>query len=393
MNIGSNKPTASTGCHEEYTFTDRELQDILGFLEQTNKTNGKVNSGDFPNIPVALGQGSPTSLASQLPMQFQPHPSANRSGDLIGPPDEAPNNVAPSGSFPVKQNHQCSAAAHVNPPVQFYVHGGAAFGNTPGLVQTSSAVPIYPQSIGLKELYTQTQTQHLPPGPVQPSKPAAPEKPQISHSTVEKQRRDRINNLIDELRDLVPPQTSNGIDSEVKRPKHVVLSDTIALLKKLQSQIPQQMQVISQENPVDHDDAMSSDSQGQANLLGFNLRSSRQSSSDANGFPVRESGMSELPMPPKGQNANGVVVEEAGTSWLVKVRCKDRRGLLSDVISSLKSLDLEIRTAAITTTNDGTVHDVFEVTPDEKVSPEEIQCHVHSHVYTRYNSNEKRLRG
>ncbi|KAJ9520816.1 hypothetical protein QJQ45_014002 [Haematococcus lacustris] len=86
------------------------------------------------------------------------------------------------------------------------------------------------------------------PGPT-PSRPyrVNQEKPQISHSTVEKQRRDRINSLIDELRELVPPQKGSqaapstaGLNAkdaaaaaEARRPKHVVLADTIALLKQL----------------------------------------------------------------------------------------------------------------------------------------------------------------
>lgn len=60
-------------------------------------------------------------------------------------------------------------------------------------------------------------------------------KPQISHSVVEKQRRDRINNLIDELREIVPPQESSGGDG--KRPKHVVLADTIALVRDMQDKV------------------------------------------------------------------------------------------------------------------------------------------------------------
>lgn len=58
----------------------------------------------------------------------------------------------------------------------------------------------------------------------------------VSHSTIEKQRRDRINSLIDELRELVPSAaTMKGPDgADMKRPKHVVLSDTISLLKSLQ---------------------------------------------------------------------------------------------------------------------------------------------------------------
>ncbi len=46
---------------------------------------------------------------------------------------------------------------------------------------------------------------------------------------------------------------------------------------------------------------------------------------------------------------------------LQQVNCKDRRGLLSDVIMALKTMPLEIITAAITTTKEGNVFDVFQV--------------------------------
>ncbi len=45
----------------------------------------------------------------------------------------------------------------------------------------------------------------------------------------------------------------------------------------------------------------------------------------------------------------------------LQVNCRDRRGLLSDVITALKSFPLEITTAAVTTTADGYVYDVFQV--------------------------------
>lgn len=45
----------------------------------------------------------------------------------------------------------------------------------------------------------------------------------------------------------------------------------------------------------------------------------------------------------------------------MQVNCKDRKGLLSDVVSALKAFPVVICTAAITTTKDGKVHDVFEV--------------------------------
>lgn len=58
----------------------------------------------------------------------------------------------------------------------------------------------------------------------------------ISHSTVEKQRRDRINTLIDLLAEEVPPlgcKYGSKSATGVRRPKHMVLSDTLALLSQI----------------------------------------------------------------------------------------------------------------------------------------------------------------
>ena len=44
-----------------------------------------------------------------------------------------------------------------------------------------------------------------------------------------------------QLRDMVPPQSPNSVaqdSSDLKRPKHVVLSDTIQLVRDLQQQVP-----------------------------------------------------------------------------------------------------------------------------------------------------------
>jgi UTP:GlnB (protein PII) uridylyltransferase len=58
---------------------------------------------------------------------------------------------------------------------------------------------------------------------------------------------------------------------------------------------------------------------------------------------------------------SGVLVEQGVNCLFVKVNCRDRKGLLSDVVSALRAFPVVICTAAITTTKDGTVHDVFEV--------------------------------
>ena len=59
------------------------------------------------------------------------------------------------------------------------------------------------------------------------------EKAPPHHPAVEKARRDRINNLLGEIRELIPAraeQLTNGVD---KRPKHVVLQDAIECLRFL----------------------------------------------------------------------------------------------------------------------------------------------------------------
>merc|ERR1712072_964002 len=79
----------------------------------------------------------------------------------------------------------------------------------------------------------------------------------VSHSVAEKQRRDRINTLIDELRELVPIDLESAEannqpygEDPSKRPKHVVLSDTIKFVRNMlirqQQQQQQQQQQIQQ---------------------------------------------------------------------------------------------------------------------------------------------------
>mmetsp|Transcript_1319 Transcript_1319/g.3100 ORF Transcript_1319/g.3100 Transcript_1319/m.3100 type:complete len:428 (-) Transcript_1319:14-1297(-) len=380
-------PGASLLETGEYTFTDRELQDILVFLEHQQKPGGPGPGS--PAVPAAFlgATASPLDVAAQLPMQFQPH-----------------NPIASAEM--ARQHAEAAHGIQMQAPINFVKQEPPGRNGPGGLLHSSLAAPppVYSQSLSMRELYPQqpqpqpTQEQvHLPPAGSQaaPSKRAPSngalssptEKPQISHSTVEKQRRDRINSLIDELRDIVPPQTPGnsgaiGDPNDVKRPKHVVLSDTIVLLKKLQSQ-PQgeHHRSGSRGESVEN----SGDSGMAKHLLGLNLRGEGHSSGD------REQS-AELPVPPKNQNANGVVVESGEDCMLVKVSCRDRRGLLSDLITCLKSLDLEISTAAVTTTPDGTVHDVFEIHPGPGLSAEEIQCHVHSTVYSMFNINEKRPR-
>ncbi|KAG2443099.1 hypothetical protein HYH02_009513 [Chlamydomonas schloesseri] len=55
-----------------------------------------------------------------------------------------------------------------------------------------------------------------------------------SHSSVEKQRRDRLNDLIEELGELAPAAAPGAaLDSGAKRAKHVILADAAAALRRL----------------------------------------------------------------------------------------------------------------------------------------------------------------
>lgn len=211
----------------------------------------------------------------------------------------------------------------------------------------------------------------------------------VSHSTVEKQRRDRINALIDELRDLVPPQLVGEADAgptsdACRRPKHTVLSDTIALVKELRAKL-----VV-----VEEQGARLQEHEISCPFLKCNRKGSPGPPAAADGMPPGG------PSPPPGlevlsldnkvavmqDDAQGVVTPpgilavpaaagpvpdgchvDLGDGCLyVKVHCRDRHGLLSDIVRTLKAIPLEITSAAITTTtNPGSdvayVYDVFQV--------------------------------
>eukprot|EP00878_Enallax_costatus_P001639 GHUV01001791.1.p1 GENE.GHUV01001791.1~~GHUV01001791.1.p1 ORF type:complete len:387 (+),score=123.59 GHUV01001791.1:106-1266(+) len=231
----------------------------------------------------------------------------------------------------------------------------------------------------------------------------------VSHSTIEKQRRDRINSLIDELRELVPSAaTMKGPDGgDMKRPKHVVLSDTISLLKHLQQKSQQDEQELQQLRqqlaaaaaaapPAATAAAGSADPAGSAtggsaqSLMQRSLSGGTSATAGASGTAA----CPELPQAPVNLPASvGVVVEEGTGCYLVKINCKDRRGLLSDITAALKGLPLQITRAAITTSGVGAVYDVFEIIVEpgvdlDGVTALDIQFQVHQALLAhRYLKN------
>lgn len=207
----------------------------------------------------------------------------------------------------------------------------------------------------------------------------------MSHSLVEKQRRDRINSLIDELRELVPPQeVQPGEPADVKRPKHIVLSDTISLLRRLM-----QNGTLDGSGFVKWEQGQ--EREGTSNVAGSSQGTFGEGSGDVQG---KSSGMT-LPLQ-ETIFADGVTVEAGQGCLLIKINCKDRRGLLSDIITHLRRMPLEIKSAAVTTTAESCVMDVFEVVldADSGLSAQDVQCNMQAFLYSSNleSSGDKRRR-
>ena len=186
----------------------------------------------------------------------------------------------------------------------------------------------------------------------------------VSHSTVEKQRRDRINALIDELRDLVPPQSPSQqqqpsaaaaaqlADASVRRPKHAVLADTIALVRDLRNQLAT-VHLQAQLPPPSTTTAGIKTKQQES-------RAPEVVAAEA-AAAVAAAAAAAAPLSSSAPGPEGVEVAPGDDCLYVKVHCKDRHGLLSDIVRTLKAIPLEIAAAAISTTAAGNVYDVFQV--------------------------------
>mmetsp|Transcript_15304 Transcript_15304/g.33131 ORF Transcript_15304/g.33131 Transcript_15304/m.33131 type:complete len:426 (-) Transcript_15304:2512-3789(-) len=385
------------------TFNEQELHDILGILESRAAGGPNDNiahagprddsfGGDLdflafgqqfqPRSPNG-GADQPTPLSSNV-SSFENNGSGNLSGYT------APSAVSQQQSVAhimASVHPDATAASSVplpTPPITA-PHPSMFPGPAPGhLMAPGFPIPGYAMP-PISSMVSHALSCRSP----------KPEKPQISHSTVEKQRRDRINSLIDELRELVPPQKPNAlvlpgakIDSaEARRPKHVVLADTISLLKQWKDKLlldhqgscdldrqlimcQQQQQV----GPLVKEEPTASGSKGSvSNLDDVDMKD------DGAVAPM----IPHIPMQ-HTQNA-GVTVEKGKDCIFVQVKCRDRRGLLSDIINALKLLPVEIRTAAVTTNGNGMVRDVFEIcTDDDNLKPETIQNMVHDALYHQY---------
>jgi len=82
---------------------------------------------------------------------------------------------------------------------------------------------------------------------------------------------------------------------------------------------------------------------------------------------------------------------EADETYSVNVNGKDRNGLLHDITSALKSMELEIKTAVIKTENSGIVNDTFEVINSYcSLSAKEIENQLAETLSTDFEVKRKR---
>lgn len=186
----------------DYTFTDKELQDILGFMELQQQGGHEPATSTPPFFPASSPNG--------LGLQFQPHPPPIQSGSTVAVQpydqsqyvgvrgDAASSSSAYSSGFGAARGVPL-VMGHPGIRTNSFAHApSSSTDKQPSLQQTpsfgvpSSKVDRGSQSLTAttvhRSLSSQAQHCHL-------TEP----KQHVSHSTVEKQRRDRINSLIDEV--------------------------------------------------------------------------------------------------------------------------------------------------------------------------------------------------
>ncbi|QDZ24453.1 helix-loop-helix DNA-binding domain-containing protein [Chloropicon primus] len=318
-----------------YAFSENELETVLNMFQAPT---GQPE--------VERGYGFLHDHAQQLPGPAYYQPSYLRSSPY-GSPEVASVNA------PNQHGHGQHATAYYPSAPSAYIqqHNPApSYANASAAKKKAGGAKAKAVSRGGGIPQGGIPNQFLPAKKKSSAKGGAGKNGQVSHSVAEKQRRDRINLLIDELRELVPIDVENeGNESYAeapgKRPKHVVLRDAIKFVKMTLQQQQQQsaVQVKTKE---------SQESRAVA-------RQSRSLSEDSASQDSETFDTCDLQ---KGKLEISVTETEESTDvYAVNVSGKDRNGLLHDITRALRSMDLEIKTAVISTETCGAVSDTFEV--------------------------------
>lgn len=185
-----------------------------------------------------------------------------------------------------------------------------------------------------------------------------------------------------QLRDIVPmtspPKDCADLAAEAaKRAKHIVLADTLVLLRSLQARAAEDAAQLAELRAIvaggaaaaaalpapaaitGHSPDASGNASGASAASGASVQSlllrggsaecigvEAAAAAGANGVSSSADGpmSAELPAPLPGMPASvGVLVEEMeGGCFILRINCRDRRGLLSDITSALRSLPLQV---------------------------------------------------
>jgi hypothetical protein len=215
----------------------------------------------------------------------------------------------------------------------------------------------------------------------------------LSHSTIEKQRRDRLNALLDELGAMVPPP--DGKSDGSRRPKHVILSDAIALLSSLQERLrlggdeiaALRARLAAAEAAGGGSPGGGGDGCAAPVAGGPAIKPEPGSSPEFQMLPPTPSGTSPAELAgvvgmlrhassdaelaahnqhqQQQQLADSTVVVEqdggAGGGVRVAVLCRDRDGLLGELVGALKATGATVVRVAVTAAADGAARDEIEL--------------------------------
>eukprot|EP00798_Chlamydomonas_sp_ICE-L_P027355 gene27355-4656_t len=169
----------------------------------------------------------------------------------------------------------------------------------------------------------------------------------ISHSTVEKQRRDRLNLMIEDLAQQVPPDSKYKSDgtAAVRRPKHIILSDTLNLLTLLKDKLNCYDNMVKLEpQTIDQFQGSCKSARGQ------------QAAGSLSSL--------QLPLPigsTRLMSGMGVLVEIGLDSiWRINMHCRDRKALLADIFDALiRLMPISVLAASVVTSPQGVVQNIL----------------------------------